>query len=216
MRLDRLDFINGGMDRGAAFHMAVDEALLFTASHPTLRCYRWSRPAFTFGYFVPWSRVECFSGDRVRRWTGGGIVEHGQDLTYSFILPASALASAAKQIYYSLHQAITELLCEDGHSAEQSDADDETASDSCFEKAMVYDVKIGRMKVAGSAMRRNRQGVLLQGSIQNVQLKPGFGGRFAGRLAKDFQVVAVSSLTIEAAARIAKERYGSLEWNRRV
>ncbi len=216
MRLDRLDFIDGGVDRGAAFHMAVDEALFSTASDPTLRCYRWARPAVTFGYFVPWSRVGHFSGDRVRRWTGGGIVEHGQDLTYSFILPASALILPAKQIYCSVHQAIIELLSEDGHAAELSEADDQTASDSCFEKAVISDVKIGCMKVAGAAMRRNRQGVLLQGSIQNVQLKSGFGRRFAGGLAKYFQVVALSSLTIEAAARIAKERYGSLEWNRRI
>ena len=35
----------------AALNMAIDEALLQTASLPLLRVYRWSRPAVSVGYF---------------------------------------------------------------------------------------------------------------------------------------------------------------------
>ena len=31
---------------GAALNMAIDEALLRTATEPLLRIYRWARPAF--------------------------------------------------------------------------------------------------------------------------------------------------------------------------
>src|ERR1700758_3487521 len=77
--------------RSAAMNMAIDEALLETATLPTIRYYWWNHPALSFGYFGKFSEVENFAWDRdpVRRWTGGGIVFHGDDLTYSLVIPAS-------------------------------------------------------------------------------------------------------------------------------
>src|SRR3954462_12222332 len=77
--------------RPAALNMAIDEALLNCAPLPALRYYRWQRPAVSFGYFGSYAEVKNQSGDReiVRRWTGGGTVPHGDDLTYSIILPAT-------------------------------------------------------------------------------------------------------------------------------
>src|ERR1700752_2708012 len=74
----------------APLNMAIDEALLEFSLVPSVRVYQWQRPALSFGYFGRFSDVSEFRGERdlVRRWTGGGIVLHGQDLTYSIILPA--------------------------------------------------------------------------------------------------------------------------------
>src|SRR5438874_660162 len=44
--------------------MAVDEALLGTAASPTLRFYRWHRPALSFGYFGRYAEVADQCGDR--------------------------------------------------------------------------------------------------------------------------------------------------------
>lgn len=74
------------LDAGsAAFNMALDEALLESAAAPLLRFYRWRRPALSFGYFGRYDEAAAQSSHReiVRRWTGGGIVPHGDDLTYS-------------------------------------------------------------------------------------------------------------------------------------
>ncbi len=83
--------------RAAALNMALDEALLQTVTQPVLRFYRWRRPALSFGYFGRFADVaaEASARELVRRWTGGGIVLHGADLTYSIILPRHRLPSAS-------------------------------------------------------------------------------------------------------------------------
>jgi lipoate-protein ligase A len=69
--------------RSAAINMAIDEALLETAKIPSIRFYRWNSPALSFGYFGKFADVADYAAERdlVRRWTGGGIVFHGDDLT---------------------------------------------------------------------------------------------------------------------------------------
>ena len=75
--------------RSAAMNMAIDEALLEHATVSSIRFYRWHSPALSFGYFGKFSDVAIYEAERdlVRRWTGGGIVFHGDDLTYSIVIP---------------------------------------------------------------------------------------------------------------------------------
>ena len=85
------------LDSGAgagAFNMALDEVLLEMApatSHPVLRFYGWTQPAASFGYFQKASEIEMLTRCRpiVRRPTGGGLVPHDADWTYSVIIPPS-------------------------------------------------------------------------------------------------------------------------------
>src|SRR5207245_6475497 len=72
-----------------AMNMALDEALLEHATAPSIRFYRWQSPALSFGYFGKFTDVDAYAPahDLVRRWTGGGIVFHGDDLTYSIVIP---------------------------------------------------------------------------------------------------------------------------------
>ena len=94
----------------AAMNMAIDEALLETAVVPTIRFYRWRSPALSFGYFGKFSDVAIYAAERdlVRRWTGGGIVFHGEDLTYSIVIPASdpAFNESSIAIYEKIHRAL--------------------------------------------------------------------------------------------------------------
>ena len=76
----------------AAFNMALDEALLGAMPRlqtPVLRFYGWTEPAATFGYFQKFSDVEQATQLRplIRRPTGGGIVPHDADWTYSAAFP---------------------------------------------------------------------------------------------------------------------------------
>ena len=76
----------------AALNMALYEALLETVSQigkPVLRFYVWTEPAATFGYFQKHADVERATLLRplVRRPTGGGIVPHDADWTYSLVFP---------------------------------------------------------------------------------------------------------------------------------
>jgi lipoate-protein ligase A len=72
--------------------MALDEALLESMprlGRPVLRFYGWTEPAATFGYFQKYADVERATQLRplIRRPTGGGIVPHDADWTYSLAFP---------------------------------------------------------------------------------------------------------------------------------
>src|SRR4029077_7549575 len=98
MKLASLHLFEDTEARGAAENMALDEALFLQATFPVMRSYAWIRPSVSFGYFTPWrSVIERFAErDAVRRWTGGGIVEHGNDFTYSVIFPGENSATSAE------------------------------------------------------------------------------------------------------------------------
>jgi lipoate-protein ligase A len=106
--------------RSAAMNMAVDEALLENARLPTIRFYRWDHPALSFGYFGRYADVSEHKRDLIRRWTGGGTVFHGEDLTYSIVIPASdpAFRESSKSIYEKVHCALREALVAIGQGAE--------------------------------------------------------------------------------------------------
>src|SRR6059036_2008360 len=86
-----LNVYHDGAAHSAAMNMAIDEALLEHATAPSIRFYRWHSPALSFGYFGRFADVKSYTreSDLVRRWTGGGIVFHGDDLTYSIVIPVN-------------------------------------------------------------------------------------------------------------------------------
>src|SRR5438477_8678976 len=108
--LDALQVYDDREPKSAALNMAVDEALLAHAAAPILRFYRWRQASLSFGYFGFYAEVAREANEReiVRRWTGGGIVSHGKDLTYSVIIPKGHpfFARSSLEIYAALHDAI--------------------------------------------------------------------------------------------------------------
>ena len=102
-------------------NMSIDEALLEHAAVPSIRFYRWPSPALSFGYFGKFADVAdyAFERDLVRRWTGGGIVFHGNDLTYSIVIPANdaAFALSSLSLYEKIHRALCEAVSTNGRAA---------------------------------------------------------------------------------------------------
>ncbi len=217
MKLEKLHLIQEENPMTAAGNMAVDEALFLTSAFPMLRSYRWIRPAVSFGYFTPWKEVALrFSGrDSVRRWTGGGIVEHGRDFTYSIICPADENLPTTIEFYQFVHLAIANILRKCGWPVEMAQLTEPIRSPACFEKAVRFDLKLRGEKVAGAAIRRNRQGLLLQGSIQPLEVPDQFAVMLAAALGEQVNSFVVSDLVLETAAHIANEKYAAPEWNRR-
>lgn len=203
--------------KSAAMNMAVDEALLRTATEPILRFYGWRQPSLSFGYFGRFSDVAAEARERelVRRWTGGGIVLHGLDLTYSIVLPrrrTSELPSTRK-IYNDIHGAIREALFADKDVVLASE-NAPKISDTCFANVVTADVMVRGRKIAGAAQRRTRAGLLHQGSIQYEDLDVLFPRRFAAALCNDFQEAALDPKLWEEAQNLAKQKYGTVEWLR--
>src|SRR6266487_2855232 len=120
----KLEICRDATPRSAAVNMAIDEALLETAKVPSIRFYRWNSPALSFGYFGKFADVAHYAPrrDLVRRWTGGGIVFHGDDLTYSIVIPANdpAFSESSMVIYEKIHCALRCpyqcMFCESGAS----------------------------------------------------------------------------------------------------
>jgi lipoate-protein ligase A len=84
-------YLRQGPER-PSWNMAFDEALLeavHLAGNPILRLYGWNEPAATFGYFQKWAEVASWIKLRplIRRPTGGGLVPHDADWTYSLVFP---------------------------------------------------------------------------------------------------------------------------------
>jgi lipoyl(octanoyl) transferase len=195
----------------AAMNMAVDEALLETATAPTLRFYRWERPSVSFGYFGKLKDARAAAAERqlVRRWTGGGIVLHDDDVTYSVILPRDKTPS--REVYAAIHTALQQALngC---LAARLADAEAPKISDACFANPVVADVLIAGRKIAGAAHRRTRAGLLHQGSIQHPQLPNDLRERFATTLCAAHQRCKLSAALRERAAAIAQAKYATREW----
>jgi lipoyl(octanoyl) transferase len=215
MKLEKVRLVHEEDPRSAAENMAVDETLFLTAVCPVLRSYRWIRPAVSFGYFTPWKEVALrFAGrDLVRRWTGGGIVEHGQDFTYSLACPLGKSLPTTIEFYRFVHLAIANILRKSGWPVEIAQSADVIRSSACFEKAVQLDLKLRGEKIAGAAIRRNRKGLLLQGSIQRLEVPVQFDGMLAAALADRVDSFVVSDLIMKQATQIAKEKYGAAEWN---
>ena len=184
----------------ATTNMAIDATLL--ASIPVglaaFRHYGWIGPAVTFGYAQHYNKVVSQlasdhvpvepaqdSATLIRRMTGGGIVDHRNDWTYALILHSSipAASSPATDLYAQIHDAISQSLAKIGidsrlapcprHCEELPIASD--IPSHCFATPAANDVlHPGGKKIAGAAMKRSRQGLLIQGSIDRSVLPKTF------------------------------------------
>jgi lipoate-protein ligase A len=214
--LDELHIYDDSEPRSAALNMALDEALLESATSPTLRFYRWRGPALSFGYFGSYADVTDQRSEReiIRRWTGGGVVPHGDDLTYSVIIPASHpfFSRSSLAIYSDLHDAIRGALKANGIDATLANSVSAKVSENCFANAVRADVISEGQKIAGAAHRRSRAGLLHQGSIQNAKLPHRFINDFARTLCDRFERRALSQKLIDRASTIAQTKYGTIEW----
>jgi lipoyl(octanoyl) transferase len=170
----------------AAFNMALDEALLENVSQigkPVLRFYGWTEPAATFGYFQKFSEIERATHLRplIRRPTGGGIVPHDADWTYSFVVPPNHEWYSLKAIesYRRIHEWIQSAfaklkieteLAKAGSRKQKAEIDQSrltsAAINQCFAGYEKFDLLWRGKKIAGAAQRRNKLGLLIQGSIQ--------------------------------------------------
>lgn len=160
--------------------MAVDFLLLQRYPNETLsrfRHYDWRTPAFTFGYGqkIISIREQIPSGetfDLCRRPTGGGLVDHRDDWTYALVIPRGHPLEELRATlsYRAVHEALAETLRAQTVAAVVKsviDPAEEATAGVCFERAELYDVVDERTgaKIAGAAQKRNKHGLLLQGSI---------------------------------------------------
>ncbi len=227
-RFAALSVYNDITAKSAAMNMAMDEALLESATIPTIRFYRWRSPALSFGYFGKFSDVAIYAAERdlVRRWTGGGIVFHGDDLTYSIVIPPSdpAFDESSIAIYEKIHRALVDALNGVGECAVVAggidpggipfwkDATVSASGYNCFTNPVRADVMMDGRKIAGAAQRRTRRGLLQQGSIQGFVMKTDLAQQFTQALSANCSEFEVNEEIFQRARELAQEKYGTEFW----
>jgi lipoyl(octanoyl) transferase len=221
----RLDLILPLEAWDGPMQMALDEVLLGEILRPTLRIYAWSSPWVTFGYFQQIGAVrESYPGlPVVRRWTGGGMVEHGEDLTFSLMIPSGErmAAESPSALYQGVHGNLAcWIRAQVPMPVQLAGSDDLRTGASCFQAPVHDDLMLHGKKVLGGALRRSRGGVLYQGSLRIHDI-PGWNpGIFspdalATSLGKDMAIMELSANQVSKARNVCSLRYASREWNER-
>ncbi len=220
MLLENIIEIRDDTPHSAALNMALDEVLLADAVAPLLRIYRWERPAVSFGYFGKYAPVaKSWAGrEIVRRMTGGGIVPHGEDLTYSLIVPGSHAFAAItpREVYRRVHETIGSLIAKNGTQASLAQPPTEIGTGACFESPAEFDLLTQGRKVAGAALRRTRHGLLLQGSIQDLPDLESLRPILTASFGKQVSSGAFAKEQLACAETLAAEKYGRSDWTMRV
>jgi lipoate-protein ligase A len=218
---------------GAAENMALDFLLLQRhppPAGPRFRHYDWRGPAFTFGFsqkmaFVRANLPPDGAFDLCRRPTGGGIVDHRHDWTYSLVLPRGEplYDERAAQSYRLVHECLASALAVLGQPAVVKLQCDpcEAGPGVCFQRAELYDVVHAQTgaKIAGAAQKRNKHGLLFQGSVEKSAVGPvawddfsaGFTAALGRMLGTDAVATPWPDLDEDEVAGLV-EQYSSPEW----
>ena len=213
----------------ASWNMALDEALLENATSigsPVLRLYGWNQSAATFGYSQKYSDVAAWTPLRpmVRRPTGGGLVPHDADWTYSLIFPPehSWHKLRAEESYRRAHDWISESFRALEVQAQLSECCDKPAPGRCFVGAEKFDVLAGGKKIAGAAQKRNKLGLLIQGSIQppdagsiRVEWERALLQVGAGKFAIEWRELKLPECVLSRANQLDFAKYSTREYNER-
>ena len=212
-------------------HMALDETLVkLRPNEATLRFFHWvPGPAATYGYAQFYSEV-CralpmpFCENTTRRPTGGGIVLHKDDLTFSLIFQYPGRPA---EIYQKLHRCILEALSRQGQvlslsgvvpkeSYQPSHAHEASA---CFQNPVENDLLTAEgKKILGGALRRFGTTVLYQGSLQlpsartHPHYKKAVIDGVRSFLAVDFSPRRITAETLQTSRALAQTCYQTKAW----
>jgi lipoate-protein ligase A len=161
------------------------DCTLFQQGTPVVRFYGWEQRSFSIGYFQSENKVREIlpAADQncpvVKRITGGGVVEHGKDITFSIVVPNAADwgLENVQESYLKINQmavsALRQLEKREGISqlpalssfSEKPDTRERT-NYFCFKKPTKYDLMMNGIKIGGGAQRRTGGKLLHQGSLQ--------------------------------------------------
>ncbi len=202
--------------------MAVDEWLLETVGTPVLRVYGWQGEWCSIGYFGKLAEAHASfpGGACVRRWTGGGMVDHRTDWTYTLVVPRGEKLTELRgaDSYRMIHAALADALCAEGLDARLSTGDEATGASLCFDNPVSHDlVDMEGRKVAGAGQRRTLHGLLHQGSVA-LPCDPELSQARAQHLAS-FLATQWHSVDFDPSNEIIGEkvlaRYGHMAWTGR-
>ncbi len=175
--------------------MAVDEVLLEWQGPSIMRCYVWQVPTVTYGFFDCEEEARRIFDNStlhyVRRWTGGGIVDHRFDIPFTLVLRKQdgAERPASSVLYRVIHGALAQVMHDCGVEGIMLSHDAPHGGRACFTSPVESDlVSPNGCKLAGGGQRRSKNGILHQGSIQNCCLPQGWDILLAKKLTRNVKI----------------------------
>lgn len=175
-----------------AENMAIDEALLRSFDPalllPVLRLYGWNPPALSLGRFQKAAEVLDLERCRadgvaiVRRVTGGGVIYHADELTYSLVCapgqipPADSIKDSFRVLTGFLLSFYRTLGLDAGYAADAVPEGIRLGQRTafCFAGRESFDILAGGRKIGGNAQRRLKGVIFQHGSIP-LQNRAGIG-----------------------------------------
>ncbi len=175
-------FIDTGLLSGVE-NMAIDEALLACfepgKSLPILRTYGWNPPAFSCGRFqkpaeiIALDRCRADGTQVVKRITGGGVIYHGSELTYSLVCPTDFIpdARSVKDAFFRLTEFLITFYRKLGlpacYAVEHYPLTKKLGERTplCFAGIESCDILINGLKIGGNAQKRLKNVIFQHGSI---------------------------------------------------
>lgn len=177
----------------AKTNMQIDKDLLnlFVETEPLLRIYSWN-PSFSVG-----ASQKCedypellskFNNNCAKRITGGGVLIHGFDISYSLILPSFWYADfSVKQSYEQICKFLLKFYANLNLYAKfAKDLNlNLTKTEFCQVGFEAYDIIINGKKIGGNAQKRTKNIIFQHGSIPIFDT---FDKKNEGYSLKDFNI----------------------------
>lgn len=144
---------------------------------PLLHLYNWAKPTLSYGLLLDptlhlnLAACNSLGVDVVKRPTGGGILFHGTDLAFSFLLPKThpLYSTNLLQSYHSINSivqdALSKWLGKKCTLTPTSSLPPQERFSFCMAEPTIFDVFFEGKKLAGAAQRRTHTGLLHQGTI---------------------------------------------------
>lgn len=154
-------------------NMSIDDALLSSfelGDNAIFRLYTWTK-SFTIGVSQDFSNYTICEeyDDYAKRITGGGVLFHGHDLSYSLVIPSSYLQGLnIKESYESICTFILNFYKDLGLDAKYAKDDENvqlSKSEYCQVGFEAYDILVNGKKIGGNAQRRTKKAIFQHGSI---------------------------------------------------
>ena len=216
--------------------MAADETLCENLpAEYILRFYNWKGSGVTFGYSQRQKAVlaAVSAGGKypqalVRRPTGGGIVIHETDLTFSFIFPSPGVYFEPVKTYDRLHKAINSAYKKTGidfsllQEKTKNYAVNEPLMD-CFSTPVNMDILYNGKKVLGGALRKFGGKMLYQASLQAEDARSNAGFHkntilkaLGSEFGLNWHAVGADDKTLDGLKTLARTKYSGAAWNERI
>ncbi len=181
--LKRWKFIVDNKHLSARKNMQKDKELFESfkdGDTPVFRIYNWQK-CFTYGVSQDIKKIDLdYGDDNAKRITGGGILLHGHDISYSIITDTKSLKGMnVKKSYEYFCEFILEfyrfwglkpVFAKDIESIELS------KNIFCQVGFEPYDIIINGKKIGGNAQKRGKNKLLQHGSIPVNHISHPFGG----------------------------------------